>query len=63
MQYLGRITDCISCIVTEVLNGDYLLTAEIKVSDALYNIITVQQFIQVKANPFDAPQFFEILSL
>lgn len=60
MQYLGRITDCISCIATEVLNGDYLLTAEIKVSDSLYNTITVQQFIKVKANPFDAPQFFEI---
>lgn len=60
MQYLGRITDCISCIATEILNGDYLLTAEIKVSDSLYNTITVQQFIKVKANPFDAPQFFEI---
>lgn len=60
MQYLGRLTDCTSCIVTEVLNGDYLLTAEIKVTDALYKTLTVQQFIQVKPNPFDEPQFFEI---
>lgn len=60
MQYLGRITDCKSCIVTEILNGDYLLTAEIIVTDALYNTVTVQQFLQVKPNPFDEPQFFEI---
>lgn len=60
MKYLGRLTDCVSCIVAETLNGDYLLTAEIKVTDTLYNTLTVQQFIQVKPNPFDAPQFFEI---
>jgi phage minor structural protein len=60
MEYIGRITDCESCLVTEVLNGDYLLTAEIKNSDSLYNNITVQEFIYVKANTMDAPQFFEI---
>ena len=63
MKYLGRLTDCVSCIVAETLNGDYLLTAEIKVTDTLYNTLTVQQFIQVKPNPFDAPQFFEIYEI
>lgn len=63
MQYLGRITDCKSCVVTETLNGDYLLTAEVKATDALYSTITVQQFLQVKSNPFDAPQFFEIYEI
>lgn len=63
MQYLGRITDCKSCIATEILNGDYLLDAEIKVTDPLYSKITVQQFIQVKPNPFDEPQFFEIYEI
>ena len=60
MEYIGRITDCQSCLVTEVLNGDYLLTAEVKNSDSLYNKITVQEFICIKANTIDAPQFFEI---
>ncbi len=63
MHYLGRITDCTSCVAAETLNGDYLLTVEVKPTDALYTTITVQQFIQVKPNPFDQPQFFEIYEI
>lgn len=60
MNYLGRITQCKNCVATEERNGDYLLNVEIAISDNLARLISPQQFIKVKSNPFDEAQFFEI---
>lgn len=63
LKYSGRIVNCTQCIATETKNGDYILTAEISQDDELADYISCQQFICVKSNPFDEPQFFEIYNL
>lgn len=63
MKYLGRLTSCTKCLVTEERNGDYTLEAEISTFDELAASLSTQQLLCVKANPFDNPQFFEIYDL
>ena len=60
MEYLGRLTKCEKCSVSEQLNGDYQLTATFSPTDELINEIQNQRYILTKANPFDDPQYFEI---
>ena len=61
--YMGRLTGCISCKVTEEKNGDYICDAIISKKDELASLITYQLFLKVKPNPFHQPQFFEIYDL
>lgn len=60
MKYLGRLTKCEKCVVSEQLNGEYQLSASFSPTDELIDEIQNQRYILAKANPFDDPQFFEI---
>ena len=59
-RYLGTLTNCIKCEVTEVRNGTYTLSIETTVNDDCANLILSQRMIGVKPNPTDNMQFFEI---
>lgn len=61
-SYLGTLTTCTRCDVNEVRNGSYTLELETTVNDICANMIRSQRIIQVKPNPFDDPQYFEIES-
>lgn len=62
MTCIGRLTKCIKCEVTEVLNGDYSLSASFSPTDPLIDEVQNQRFISAKSNPFDDNQLFEIHS-
>jgi len=59
-RYLGTLTNCLKCEVTEVRNGTYTLSLETTVNDECANLILSQRMIGVKPNPTDNMQFFEI---
>lgn len=63
MKYLGRLTKCKKCVVSEQLNGEYQLSASFSPTDELIDEIQNQRYILAKANPFDDPQFFEIYEI
>ncbi|MEE1005765.1 MAG: phage tail spike protein [Acutalibacteraceae bacterium] len=60
LKFIGRITKCEKCIVSEQLNGEYQLSATFAPTDGFVDQIQNQNYLQAKANPFDDPQFFEI---
>jgi phage-related protein len=60
MQYLGRLTKCEKCVVSEQLNDDYSVKAVFLPTDELIDEIWDQRFLMAKPSPFDPPQFFEI---
>lgn len=60
LKFIGRLTKCQKCIVNEQLNGDYQLSATFAPTDEFIDQIQNQNYLQVKANPFDDPQYFEI---
>ena len=60
MNYLGRLTKCKSCVVTNQINSNYDLSAAFTITDELLDKIENQRFLMAKPNPFDPPQFFEI---
>lgn len=57
---LGFAAKCLSCVVSETLNGEYELEAEIMTQDRLASSISTQNYIKVKPNPSDDMQVFEI---
>lgn len=59
-RYLGTLTNCLKCEVTEVRNGAYTLSLETTVNDESAALILSQRMIGVKPNPSDDMQFFEI---
>ena len=59
-SYLGTLTNCLKCEVTEVRNGAYTLSLETTVNDDCADLILSQRMIGIKPNPFDNMQFFEI---
>lgn len=60
IQFLGSISHCTKCKVTEVRNGAYTLALETTVNDVCAGSLTSQKIIAVKPNPFDPVQYFEI---
>ena len=60
MKYLGRLTKCVKCTVSERINSDYQLSLVIAPTDELINEVKDQRFILAKPSPFDDPQYFEI---
>lgn len=60
MVYLGRLTKCEKCDVSEDFDNNYTLSATFAPTEELINEIQSQRFILAKPNPFDEPQFFEI---
>lgn len=59
-RYLGTLTKCLKCEVTEVRNGAYTLSLETTVNDESAELILSQRMIGVKPNPTDNMQFFEL---
>lgn len=57
---LGFIAHCLSCVVTETLNGSYELDMELLPNDRLAKILTTQCYIKVRPNPTGSMQIFEI---
>ncbi len=57
---LGFIKDCVSCYVSEELNGIYELTAEVLYSDRLAKYINEQSLIRATPNAVDQQQIFVI---
>ena len=59
-DFLGAITHCRKCLVTEVRNEEYTLELETTVNDPVANILLSQRIIAAKANPHDPIQHFVI---
>lgn len=60
MQFIGRLTKVIKCQVSQIINGNYELSAVIAPTDELVSEIRNQRFIMAKPNFTDNPQYFEI---
>ena len=57
---IGVLADCISCEVSETLNGEYELEIAYPVTGIWADDLEVGQVIKAKANDTDAPQLFQI---
>lgn len=57
---LGVMSECISCICTEVLNGSYEVSIVYPVSGSLHDKIELNSIVKVKPNYRDDPQPFRI---
>ena len=60
MQFIGRLTKVAKCQVSQIINGNYELSAVIAPTDELAGEIKNQRFIKAKPNFTDNPQYFEI---
>ena len=59
---LGRLRDCVSCIVTEERNGEYTCDFEYPVDGAHFDEITLGRIIAVEHDDSDDVQPFDIIS-
>ena len=57
---VGVLSDCISCIVSEELNGKYECQFSYPITGIFYNEITPDRIIKVKSNETSNPQLFRI---
>lgn len=60
---LGRMIEAISCVVTEVLNGEYELEMEYPVSGPKYSLITLSAVIMAQPADDEDPQPFRIYKI
>lgn len=60
---VGKITDCLSCTVTEERNGEFELEMEYPVTGIRYSDLGIRMIIVAPPNPYDAPQPFRIYSI
>lgn len=60
---IGRLTDCISCEVTEERNGQFELVMEYATTGVLYSELEVSKLIVVKPNQKQERQAFEIYQI
>ena len=60
---LGKITDAISCQVTEERNGSFELEMEYPVTGIRYSQLALRMLIVAPPNPYDNPQAFRIYSI
>ena len=61
-DFLGTITHCTKCLVTEVRNGEYTLELETTTNDPTAEALLSQTIIGAKPNPADPVQYFEVQS-
>lgn len=54
------IKDCLSCNVTEELNGEYECTLTLPAQSKYTDFVQVKKYIFVKPNPLRNPQYFKI---
>ena len=62
LDYLGPVSNCHKCLSTEVRNGEYTVELETSVNDPMAQYLRSQRILQVKPNPSDPNQCFEIQS-
>ena len=58
--YLGKLIKCTKCLVNESTSGVYTLEAETTLNDPMVPNLLSQRIIQIKPNPHDPLQCFEI---
>ena len=58
--YLGKLTKCTKCLVNESTSGVYTLETETTLNDPMVPNLLSQRIIQIKPNPHDPLQCFEI---
>ena len=61
-DFIGTITNCHSCFVKEIRNGEYTLELETSINDSTAGELLSQRIISAKPNPHDPVQCFEIQS-
>ena len=57
---LGRLRDCISCVVTEERNGVYELSLTYPVTGPMFSELAVDRLIKAKPNDTSELQLFKI---
>lgn len=62
-QGIGRLTDALSCVVTEERNGSYELELQYPEGGVNFSSIAVQNIILAKPNTYDDPQPFRIYAI
>lgn len=62
-QGIGALADCISCTVTEEINGSYELTMKYPVHGLHFEDLNLRNLILAKANEEDQPQPFRIYKI
>ena len=60
---LGALSDCISCVVEETLNGPYELEMQYRLNGLHYADITLRAIIMAKPNPTARPQPFRVYKI
>lgn len=58
-----RLTDCISCVITEEANGAYTATLEVPQTEENAKLINAGALLKIKANPYDDLQIFRVNSV
>lgn len=60
---LGALSDCISCVVEETLNGPFELEMQYRLNGLHYADITLRSIILAKPNPTERPQPFRVYKI
>ena len=60
---LGALSDCISCVVEETLNGPFELEMQYRLNGLHYADITLRSLIMSKPNPTARPQPFRVYKI
>lgn len=60
---LGALSDCISCVVEETLNGPFELEMQYRLNGLHYADITLRSIIMAKPNPTARPQPFRVYKI
>lgn len=60
---LGALSDCISCVVEETLNGPFELEMQYRLNGLHYADITLRSLILAKPNPTARPQPFRVYKI
>lgn len=60
---LGALSDCISCVVEETLNGPFELELQYRLNGLHYADITLRSIILAKPNPTARPQPFRVYKI
>ena len=60
---LGALSDCISCVVEETLNGPFELEMQYRLNGMHYADITLRSIILAKPNPTARPQPFRVYKI
>ena len=57
---LGKLTDCISCVITREINGQYELEMKYPVTGLHYGELELRRLLWVKPDQYTDPQLFRI---